>query len=510
MNNTFQNNLIDYVLSGHAMLSINTYEKDRAIDQIKHAGRGMSKKVYIWSIATGWQGVADDESTTPELAIQKLVNLDEDSICILKDFGTYLNHNTYNAFDIVVAWLEEVKQLVSSARQTIIFLGPDFEVPNILKHDITQMDFDLPNENDIENQINFVCEGVIKEDGSKFVPDKKMLPEIINACKGMTQQETIDRVALSLRKNKDLNEEAVRTILYEKAGVIRSSGLLNYIEPPVGGLSIVGGYDALKEHIKLDKPCFSDEAKDFGIEYPKGILLVGIPGCGKTLLSLAIASELKLPMISMDIGNMMGKFVGDSEANMRQAIKILESVAPCVLQLDEIEKGFGGGDLDGGASQRVFGTFLKWLNDKTSPIYVVATANNIHNLPPEFGRKGRFDEIFGLDLPSEAERKQIFEIHLEKRQYKCDNIDVSKLAKASDGFTGADIEQAVKLSLKIAFSNGKVLDEKKMHKAIEEIIPLSKTEPDRIEAIREWCSTRAKQANPIKKEKGSRKHKVVI
>jgi len=497
--NAFQDNLIDYVLSGHAIISINTYEKDRATDQIKIAAKNINKQVYVWSIATGWQGVTDDESTTPELAIQKLVNLDEDSICILKDFGTYLNHNTYNTFDVVIAWLEEIKQIVCNARQTIVFLGPDFEVPNILKHDITQMDFNLPDEQDILNQINFVCEGVVKEDGSKFEPDKKRLAEVINACKGMTQQETIDRVALSLRKCKDLNEQAVRTILHEKAGVIRSSGLLNYIEPPAGGLSIVGGYDALKEHIKLDKPCFSDEAQDFGIEFPKGVILAGLPGTGKTLLSMAIASEFNLPLVSLDVGNLMGSLVGESESNMREVIKIIESVSPLVLQIDEVEKSFGGnGDLDGGSSKRVFGAFLKWLNDRNSPVYTVATANNVLALPIEFSRAGRFDAIFGLDLPNLEERKAIFAIHIAKRNRKPSDFCLYDFAKAACGFVGSDIEQAVKLALKMAFVDNRQLSHTIIIDAIESIIPLSKTEPQRIKEIQKWCAMHSKPANSPK------------
>lgn len=218
--------------------------------------------------------------------------------------------------------------------------------------------------------------------------------------------------------------------------------------------------------------------------------------CGKTATTLAIASEFGFPLIAMDVGNLMDKYVGESESNMRAAIQILESVAPCVLQLDEIEKGFGGvGDLDGGASKRVFGTFIKWLNDHRSPVYVVATANQVESLPPEFARKGRFDEIFGVDLPTPEERAEIIRIHLAKRGRDPNTYGIEEIVAATENFTGADIEQAIKVGLKIAFAAKRELTTEHCLKGAASITPLSKTEPQRIQTIRDWCATHAKAAN---------------
>ena len=517
----FKQDFKDYVLSGHAMLSIVTHEKDRATQQMSDVAKEIQREIFTWSIASGWldtNGKAlqeiKPEGFYPEDAIQSLVSeLDlGEGVLVLKDFGFYLQHETYNKFDVVISWLDTIKQLLSNSGQTIVFLGPAFETPKILSQDITAVDFDLPDREQIKSQVRFVCENVQTENGEKFAPDQSKIDDIIDTCKGMTQNQIADRTALALRKHKDFNTNAVRTILSEKASIIRSSGLLTYIEPPEGGLNNIGGYDALKEHIRLDMPCFSEEAREFGIDFPRGLMLVGIPGCGKTLLSIAIASEFNFPLISLDIGNLMDKYVGESEANMREAIKFLERIAPCVLQLDEIEKGFGGsGDLDGGSSQRVFGTFLKWLNDRTSPVYVVATANQVQSLPPEFGRAGRFDAIFGLDLPDLHERKCIFAIHLSRRNRESNGYDLDKLAKSTNGFTGADIEQSIKLGLKMAFSRKESLFNPHLMEAIESIVPLSKTEPERINAIRKWCETRAKPANPKKAQHPSdSKRKVVL
>lgn len=504
--NNFTTDFLDYVCSGHALLHVDTFEKDRAISEIGKVADETDRKIYIWSIAQGWidrkgNAVCSTKATAPvEDHLRAVLEFPDNVICILRDFGVYIQHKTYPNHDIVIGWLDELRKIVASVSQTIVFVGPDFNIPKQLLHDITRIDFSLPNNEQVEERIEFVCSGAVKSDGTEFKPNKKIIPQIVDACRGMTSQQTTDRVALALRKHKDLNTDAVRTIIREKAGVIRASGLLTYIEPPLGGLANVGGYEALKQHVLLDQPCFTQEARDFGIEFPRGIMLVGIPGCGKTLLSLAIASELGLPLIAMDVGNLMDKYIGESEGNMREAIKMLESIAPCVLQLDEIEKGFGGtGDSDGGASRRVFGTFIKWLNDRQSPVYVVATANQVESLPPEFCRKGRFDEIYGLDLPNTMERREIFCIHLAKRKREPGLYNLKELSQGTDGYTGADIEQIIKLGLKIAFSKGEQLSQDHLVQAVPQIIPLSKTEANRIIAIQQWCETHAKPANPPKK-----------
>lgn len=500
----FAKDFMDYVLSGHAMLAVSTYEKDRAIQEIRKAAKPAKRRVFSWSVATGWvvdaEGtlLSDKPETQPDQAIAEIASHEEEnSIWILRDFGIYLNKDTFGEFDIVISLLDNLRQSLCHDGKTIVFLGPGFKSPDVLKQDIALMDFSLPRPEDIEKHIKFVCEKVTVEDGSKFELNKDMIPDITYACRGMTQQQIFDRVALALRKHKNLTLEAVQTIINEKGAVIRASGILDFTEPPKGGLDVVGGYEALKRQVRLDKPCFSEEAKEFGIDFPKGLLLVGLSGCGKTLIATAIASEFGMPLISMDVGSLMDSLVGGSEKNMREAIQILESVAPCVCLLDEIEKAFGGqGDHDGGSSKRVFSTYLKWLNDHTSPVYVVATANQIQSLPPELSRKGRFDEIFGLDLPSEEEREQIFCIHLTKRKRSLDDYSCSELAKQSKCFTGADVEQAVKQGLKTAFCEGRETKQSDFEKAIKSVVPLSKTNPEQIRLIQEWCNTHAKQANP--------------
>jgi ATP-dependent 26S proteasome regulatory subunit len=503
--NQFQNDLKDYVMSGHALLSITSHERDRCIQQIIECAKGVKRKTFIWAVSTGWlnsESIPLDKNKpalNPEMAIQAINAIPEDSICILKQFGSYLKYETYQQYDQVLSWIDELKQVFSHQGKTIIFLGTDLTTPpQSLSKDITNIDFNLPDKEDIGKAINFVVESV----GNNFQPDLSVMPDIINASKGMSTQQVVDRVSLAITKTKKLDTDAVKIILKEKAGVIKGSGYLNYKEPPEGGLSIVGGALNLKRHLVLDKPCFSDEAREYGIDYPKGIVLAGIAGTGKTLFSTAIASEFGLPLISLDVGAIFGSLVGQSEANMREAIKIIDSVSPIVLQLDEVEKAFGGnGDRDGGSSQRVLGTFLSWMNDRTSPVYVVATCNNVSVLPPEFCRAGRFDAIFGISLPSTKERSEIFNIHLKKRKRDPNNFDVNKLAEATEDFSGSDIEQTIKLGLKIGFQQKQELTTNHILTAIDSTIPLAKVEPQRIQEVKEWISKHAKLANPEEIEK---------
>jgi len=490
----FTTDIRDYICSGHALLSIDTFEKDRCISEIIEVAKTINHKVYIWSVARGWTDdkgiqVCEVKNTAPvEDHLQAILEFDEGIICVLRDFGTYLKHETYPNFDITISLLDELRRIVASVRQTIVFVGPGFEIPLSLTHDIAQIDFSLPENKAIEERIRFTCQDVSKSDGSKFKLNEEMLPKIVFACKGMTSTEIVDRVALCLRKHKDLDENSIKTLVKEKGKVIQSSGLLKYLEPPDGGLSIVGGHDIIKQHVILDKPCFSNEAKEFGIEPPSGLLFAGPAGVGKSLLATAIASEMNFPLISMDVGELMSKYVGDSEANMGNAIKIIESIGQSLLFLDEIEKGFGGaGDLDGGSSRRVFGIFLKWLSDKKTPTYVIATANQVQSLPPEFLRAGRFSCIFGLDFPTVKERKEIFDIHLIKRKRNPKQFKTNELAKITEGYVGSEIEETVKLGLKLAFAQKDDLSYQHLINAIESIVPLSRTEPEKVQLLRDWC-----------------------
>jgi len=501
MNGQFRQILIDYVLSGHAYLHAHTPEKTRFVQELKEVAAELppdGRPIFVWSPAVGWQDAEGNPATTasgaelgqpnPQTAPQQILELPEESLFVLKDFGCYLQSRTFAYFDIVLAWLSEIRDVLAHTGRTVIFVGVDFEIPPALQHDVTTIEFRLPNDAAIEKAVRYV--------GEDHPIDEEFMPALVTACRGMTQQQVEDRTALALRKFKKLNGQAARLILNEKAEVIRRTGLLDYRDPPEGGLDIIGGWENVKKHVQLDKPCFAHEARQFGIEFPRGLLLVGISGGGKTQMSLCIASYLGLPLIQLDVGSLMSKWVGESERNMREAIRLLEGLGSCVLQLDEIEKGFGGvgGDMDGGAAQRAFGIFLKWLSDRSCPVYVIATANNIKALPVEFTRKGRFDELYGVYLPTHAERQEIFGIHLRLRDRDPDQFNLDYLAKQSEGYTGADIKEVVQLGLKLAFHAGAELGNDHLIAAIPEIRPLSKTDPESVTEVTKWLDSHTKPA----------------
>ena len=295
----------------------------------------------------------------------------------------------------------------------------------------------------------------------------------------------------------------VDVILSEKEQIIRKSGILEYY-PFNEQISDVGGLDLLKDWMEKRTVAFTEKARDFGLPPPRGVLLLGVQGCGKSLSAKAIGALWRLPLLRLDVGRIFGGIVGQSEENMRKAIRVAESVSPAILWLDELEKGFSGtqssGQSDGGTTSRVFGTFLTWMQDKKAATFVVATSNDVTSLPPELLRKGRFDEIFFIDLPSKNERIDIFRIHLRKRKRNPEDFDLTRLADATPGFSGAEIEAVVIESLYNAFDDTTEMTTDSIIKAAAQTVPLSMTMRERIEDLREWAEQRARQASSAQAE----------
>ena len=292
-------------------------------------------------------------------------------------------------------------------------------------------------------------------------------------------------------------------MLSEKEQIIRKSGVLEYYHVNED-MKEVGGLAELKKWLTKRGKAFTPEAREFGLPEPRGILLLGIPGCGKSLTAKAISGMWQLPLLKLDVGKVFSSLVGSSEENVRRAIQTAESIAPSILWLDEIEKGFSGlgssGQTDGGTTARVFGTFLTWLQEKKTPVFVVATSNNVSQLPPELLRKGRFDEIFYVDLPSKDERKDIFKIHFEKRKRDPQTYNLEKLAAITSGFSGSEIEEIIVSALYDAFDSGKQLEQGHIEAVVATMIPLSQTMEEQIRGIREWAKLRARRASDIEWE----------
>jgi SpoVK/Ycf46/Vps4 family AAA+-type ATPase len=323
--------------------------------------------------------------------------------------------------------------------------------------------------------------------------------KLLKAALGLTKDEAEKVYRKAHVKASKLTEDEVEIVLSEKKQLIRRNGILEYVEEDET-INAVGGLEELKKWLKQRSNAFTERARGYGLPQPKGMLILGVPGCGKSLIAKTTSRLWSLPLLRLDMGRVYdGSMVGRSEANLRNALKTAESISPAILFIDELDKAFAGGtgsaDSDGGTSSRIFGSFLTWMQEKTSPVFVMATANRIERLPGEFLRKGRFDEIFFVDLPNSEERQDIFNIHLTKRRSDISRFDLEQLAKVSDGFSGAEIEQALIAAMYEAFAQDREFTQLDIIAAIKATLPLSRTMTEQVTALRDWARQRARPAS---------------
>jgi ATP-dependent 26S proteasome regulatory subunit len=502
---TFEN-IRDLIKANYPLIYAITTEYNRTMQYIRNISHRLDFKFYSWDCVSGmseheknedgrytmniiagnddYNGLLDNITQS----IEPQGNPEEKAIYLIEDLHRYFDQpETFTR-------LRKLAERLKFYDKHIILSGPFIKIPDELEKFVTVVNIPLPDKGDLKKLLSRVVgKETIDEDLEKY---------FIDSALGMTDMEA--DLAFRLAKEKvGLNSpEATQIISKEKQQIIKKSGILDFYEVSEGLNSSVGGLENLKKWLVNRKVAFQRKAKEFGLQDPKGILLVGVPGCGKSLTAKCVAAEWKQPLLKLDIGKVFQAEVGASENNIRQAIAIAEAVSPCVLWIDEIEKGLGtnGGERDGGTNSRVFSTILTWMQEKTKPVFVVATANNIQSLPPELLRKGRFDEIFFVDLPTEEERKNIFKIHLAK--YKQNSItDLDILASKSRYFNGAEIEECVKESMFIAYNenpNVTQISIKHLETAIEPIVPLAMTMPNQINFLREFG--KSKRARPASKE----------
>ena len=491
---------------------ISTYEEERATKFIKSVVSNQAKvkvqrEVLVWTQAIGLKNKDDVISNTsnPARLIEFIEKYDKDAVFILYDFHVFFGNKQRPADPVIVRSLRDLIPTLktSNARKNVIFISPELNIPESLQKDIVIYDFPLPNLEDIKERLNKMISVNKRIDINELTEEDK--DKLCKAALGLTMQEAENAFALAMVQDGKLNKDDIGIILEEKMQVIRKTGMLEYIQTDLG-IDDIGGLDNLKKWLLKRNNSWSERAKKYCIPAPKGVLVTGIPGCGKSLTAKAMSTIWQLPLLRLDLGKIFSGIVGSSEENMRKAIATVEAVAPAILWVDEIEKGLNGvsSSNDSGVSSRIFGTFLTWMQEKTAPVFVIATANNISKLPPELLRKGRFDEIFFVDLPTLTEREEIFKVHLAKRlkdEEVCANVKandkklISDLAQKTEGFIGSEIEQAVVSALCDAFFENRALEIDDFNKAIENTVPLSKTQKESILAIREWANVRAVSAS---------------
>ncbi len=476
-------------------------EEQRLEAVLVELARGHGKAILAWSVTRGFRRL-DGERLAPEdgkeslrepaAALARIEKLPDPSLVVLEDFHPFLSDPA------VVRGLRELAHALKSTFTTVLLLSPSLVIPPEIEKEISVLDVPLPTYRDLFDLLKEIVEVVRKNGRARVELTREDADELVRAAQGLTLAEAESAFAKAIATDGRLSREDVPLVLEEKRQVIRKSGLLEYFAADEG-LARVGGLAHLKTWLDRRGAAFSEAARRFGLPEPKGLLLLGVQGCGKSLTAKAVAGQWRLPLLRLDMGRIFSGLVGSSEENLRRAIHVAESVAPVVLWVDEIEKGLSGsqssGVTDGGVSARVFGSLLTWLQEKTAPVFVVATANRIEGLPPELLRKGRFDEIFFIDLPTAAERRDILGIHLAKRRRDPAAYDLDALAARTEGFSGAELEAALVSALYDAFAERIELTQAHLERAAAETLPLSITMREDIAALRAWAANRTRPAS---------------
>ncbi|KQY94274.1 hypothetical protein ASD24_01550 [Paenibacillus sp. Root52] len=481
--NSVSHKLLHFVDARFPILYLNTFEETKIDEVVKKIAYG--REILEWNASKGLvhfqtknQLLNDFNRLSQSLSLLSRDNELDGKILVIKDVHHFMDDPH------VMSILKEIAINIYNGLETIILLvSPILKIPTELEQYITIVEIDYMAEDAISNLIK----AFIKENNFDEISDE-LLNELTIAFKGLTEYEIVTTLSLAYAKEGNLKRRDLTLIYEQKYQMVKKSGILEMI-PFNESFNEIGGLENLKEWVSNKAKVFKDlnKAKDFGVDIPKGVLVVGMPGCGKSLNAKATANLFGIPLLRLDMGKLLGKYVGESEANMRKAIKLAEAISPCVLWVDEIEKAFAGIGNSGNAevATRLFGNFLTWMQEKTSPTFVVATANDVSNLPPELMRKGRFDEIFYVDLPDPLERQKIFEIHLMKRrQTDLPAIDCNELSKRTEGFSGADIEGVVKESIEIAFISGESqVKTQDIIKSIENTASLSVLFKDKLKVL---------------------------
>lgn len=503
------------------ILYVESFEEDRVLEAVQAVAGGENirktpRPVFVWSITRGFvapDGSSQSGTTEPRKALEWLARQEQPGVFVMLDLHAHLGEQHRPADPAVVRLVRDVSTSFASggAPRALVIVAPVLRIPPELDKDIALIDFPLPD----EQEIRVVLDGMIEanttgESRIRIDVDNLGRERLAKAALGLTLHEATNAFARAMVDDGVLSNDDVRVVLEEKKQAIRKAGLLEFITVDLS-LDDVGGLQNLKRWLDKRNNSWMEEAASYGIPAPKGVLMTGIPGCGKSLTAKAVAAAWELPLLRLDIGKVFAGLVGSSEQNMRSAMRTAEATAPCILWLDEIEKGFSGidGGGDSGTSSRVFGSFLTWMQEKTAPVFVIATANKVDHLPPEFLRKGRFDEIFFIDLPTTNERRDIWELHLGKRP-SSRTVDgqpftaelVDRLAELSEGYSGAEIEHAVVAALFDAYAERRALQTADLERALDNMVPLSVTQAENIAAVRSWAATRAVAATPTEDRSG--------
>ncbi len=462
-----------------------TWEEERALRGIRKLAKAQKRPLWHWSVVSGLQHKKHREAGTEraEAALAHLASQSEPCIVLLKDFHLHIDRPE------VSRQLRDLSAQLSDRSQTLVFLSPQAVVPTELEKDIATLELPLPGLKEVARLFHTLLKG------EKIDVDLDLFEQVVKASLGLTENEIKRVYSKVLLRSGAFSQDQVLEVISEKSQIIRRSQYLEF-HPLSTTMGEVGGLENLKDWLNSRTGSFSEKARTYGLPQPRGIFLLGVQGCGKSLTAKAIGDLWKVPLLRLDVGALV-LGASTAEEGLRRAIRIAESMAPVVLWVDEIEKAFAGVDSGAGDSAgaaRIFGSFITWLQEKDAPVFVVATGNDVRRLPPELLRKGRFDEIFWVDLPDIHERESIFSIHLKRRGRRPSEFDCWELAEVSEKFSGAEIEQSIVEAMFQAFAEEREVVTLDILRALRQTVPLARTMDQAIKELKEWAHDRTRPA----------------
>ncbi len=487
------------ITSGCPCISVVTYEEQYVLDVVRSAAMDLKIDMWIWSVADGVRdgiGLLDDSpmvnnTESPEAGLNNLGGAKEGTICVTLDLGEYLKDAKNQRL------LRNIISKFEKTNRRLVMIDNKDNLPDVLRSYVKSFEISCPDEQELREIITDTLKRIHRKNPVDVGITKKGLSAIVRNLRGLTRRQAREIISDAVSHDSKFDDEDINVIIAGKRRMIQQGGLLEYIETPLD-LSEIGGMKQLKKWLKQRENSFTDEAEKFGLSAPRGVLMLGVQGAGKSLCAKAIATAWQQPLLKLDPGTLYGSYIGESEKNLRFAFQQVEMMSPVILWIDEIEKAFASAasrSADGGLSQRMFGSLLTWLQEHKEPVFVIATANDIEALPPELLRKGRFDEIFFVDLPDKETREQIFGIHIKKRHRDPKKFDLEKLAIISQGYSGAEIEQAVISGLHQAYDEKSELDTEKIIHAVKISPPLSVTMAEKVQQLRQWSKNRCVSAD---------------
>ena len=469
------------VRAGWRVIALETFEEERALQLLERAIDGTTQELLTWTVARGLSGTGAGAGSL-DAGIAAIADYPEPALFAILDAHRLLDD------PLAIRRLRDWLPQANGRKQTLVLIGPVLDLPMELTRESARVELPLPSAGELSGLFNKLLD---KSNGGSS--DTGLLPDAVRGALGLTSGEALRVFRRACRSANGLNEQAVAEIVRDKRRALRRTNALAFHESSEN-LEDVGGLGELKRWLADRRRAFTDEARQFGLPVPRGLLLLGIQGCGKSLSAKAVAREWRFPLLRLDMAAAFGSGDQSPELAMREATQVAESLAPAVLWIDEIEKGFAASAADPSAS-RVFGSFLTWMSEKRSPVFVVATANDVAQLPPELLRRGRFDELFFVDLPSASERTEILSIHLRKQGRDPAHYRVAEHADEAERLTGAELEQVVTAALYTAFAEKRDLEDDDLANAIGETVPLYDTYEERIKELRDWARGRARAAS---------------